>query len=73
MAEHNYVRVGDRDTGHKYTVAVVWSPETQDVLDEPAVDHRGRPLPPEHNTYKPKKARQASAGAPEDSKPEEAN
>ena len=44
------VRVRDNYTGHRYTTAVVVAEsdlERFEVLDAPAVDGNGRPLPPD--------------------------
>ena len=72
MADKEYVRVQDPETGHKFTVAVVYD-ERLKVLKEDAVDKRGRPLPPEHSAPK-RKARQAPEPAPEaTNEPKEAN
>ena len=73
MADKEYFRVQDPETGHKFTVAKVFD-ERLKVLNEDAVDRRGRPLPPEHAPSK-KKARQASPPAPEarDQEAKEAN
>ena len=44
------LRVRDAYTGHRYTTAqavVDADPERFEVLDDPAVDANGRPLPPD--------------------------
>ncbi len=43
MPEYNRVR--DPGTQHEFTVGPVYDPELE-LLDEPAVDGTGRPLPP---------------------------
>ena len=47
-----WIRVKDKITGHHYTTAVVLP--QHEVLDQPAVDANGKPLPPKHNINKPK-------------------
>lgn len=43
-----YIRVKDKDTGHKYTiVASALDEEHQQVLKQDALDHNDNPLPPE--------------------------
>lgn len=45
------VRVTDKTTGHQYTTTqsvVDETPARYRVLKSPAVDHNGRPLPPEY-------------------------
>ncbi len=43
------VRVKDTETGDEYTVAAIWSPETQTVIDKPAADSGGRHYPAKPN------------------------
>jgi len=43
------VRVKDTDTGDEYTVAAIWSPETQKVIDKPAASSDGRHYPAKYN------------------------
>lgn len=48
------LRVRDHTTGHRYTTAdtvVEADPERYDVLDLPAVDANGRPLPPDTSRH----------------------
>ncbi len=48
-----YVRVKDKDTGHKLSVPaseVENNPDAYQVLKQDAVDTSGLPLPPEHAT-----------------------
>lgn len=50
MPEHEYVRVKDKSTGHKFSViASAVDPDAYQVLKQDAVDHVGDPLPPEFN------------------------
>ena len=47
------IRVRDLRTGYRYTTAesvVAADPERYDVLDDPATDAEGRPLPPDTST-----------------------
>lgn len=45
-----YTRVRDRSTGHHYSViSSAVHPTAHEVLDEPAVDVSGTPLPPEYS------------------------
>lgn len=54
MPENNWVRVTDKDTGHKRTVRESDVPHgNYTVLKADAVDAVGDPLPPEFNTVKP--------------------
>jgi hypothetical protein len=46
MAE--FFRVWDARTFHQFSTSRV-DPDHHEVLEEPAVDRRGRPLPPVHN------------------------
>ena len=52
MAE-KFVRVTDKRTGHRYSIAETAVDESQhNVLKQDAVDSDGRPLPPEYATSK---------------------
>lgn len=54
MPEAKYVRVTDRDTGHKRSVLESEVPHgNYTVLKADAVDHAGTVLPPEFNAVEP--------------------
>ena len=46
-APSDWTRVKDPETGHEYSTLVVVP--GLDVIDKPAADAYGRPLPPKHN------------------------
>lgn len=73
MADKQYVRVEDPETGHKFSVATVFDERLKVLKSADATDHRGRPLPPEHKAPKDTKARPASSPASQDESPKEAN
>ena len=44
-------RVRDNTTGHHYTIgAAAYDPEAHTILDRPAFDRMGQPLPPKFST-----------------------
>lgn len=52
MADIEFVRVKDKDTGHEFSVvksAYDADPAPYEVIDKPAVECDGTPLPPKHN------------------------
>lgn len=50
--EFGRLRVHDQDTGHALTIsALAFAHGNFTVLDEPASDATGSPLPPEHNRF----------------------
>lgn len=54
MAE--WLRVKDRDTGHKFSIqksVVDADPDVFQVLKQDALDHNGEPLPPEYADQTP--------------------
>lgn len=63
-----FVRVQDKDTGHKFTVSAERADELGDAVtvlkDEDALDILGKPLPAETESGKPasKSTRRAAAG-----------
>lgn len=49
----DYLRVKQSDTGHELTVSrsmYDFAPDSYSVLDKPATDAGGNPLPPKHKT-----------------------
>ncbi len=62
---HEYVRVKDPDTGHEFSLPVgTFDPDTVTVLDKPATDPGGAPLPPKHKTTVAKAAENRAATPP---------
>lgn len=59
-----WTRVRDKSTGHEFSVARV-NPKAHDVLDKPAVDRNGSPLP-----AKPRVSNGAAKSAPADTSSE---
>jgi len=55
-----FVRVRHKVTGDKFTISDGAVDDGHEVLDEPAVDLRGKPLRPEPQTTAKKKAAPAS-------------
>lgn len=61
----DYVRVTDKETGHKYTVTrarLEANPNLFRELKQPAADRAGRPLPPEYKTTDAPAASDKQAG-----------
>lgn len=52
--EFGWLRVTDKDSGHKYSIRESQLPHgNYTVLKAAASDANGEPLPPEHNAVKP--------------------
>lgn len=65
MSFPEYVRVKDKDTGHKYSViASAVDENAHQVLKQPAVGDDGTPLPPEHAGADTKKTPDTSGSTP---------
>lgn len=53
MPKQPFVRVRDKETGHEFTTKVVGS-HLVVLKDQPAVNKRGKPLPPKPGKPEPK-------------------
>lgn len=58
-----FARVKDPDSGHKFSYAAAAVPEGFTVLEEPAIDANGSPLPPEY--AEPKTTKKTSSSGKE--------
>ena len=52
MPKPTFVRVKDKNSKHEYTVATVAVRAHHELIDKPAVDPVGRPLPPKPHVSK---------------------
>lgn len=66
-----FVRVKDKNSKHEYTVAVVGLRAHHEVIDKPAVDSVGKPLPPKPFVPHKGAGKKSTAPSASQSTPEE--